>query len=468
MRVVSRVSHIDSILGIRFTARDLYHISTDRDLTAVHISDGVLLEDGGIVGHASVGRQAGRFRHRVRTDVVDGHQRGVLGIILRCSPALENLSFRNRSRAGIVDNLLDFRRSICRLDIHRRNSLLAVDEVDCQSWNDSLYDDIHRELIRIEQSARSSDGRITVYQGAFAVAVDVHDAALVLGRIDRLLGRADQHPHRFAVGRLDLFPVIFKGDVHRGYILGLDGVVLHGVLYGIDDVLRIDGLDFHRRSLGEDVLVRPDGHADAADLVEERHGRHAYGRRRLFLRGLIVSLFRGFLRQFGRLLRGDLLRNTRRLLCGFFRRCLCRSLRRFLRGFLRRTLHRLFSGLCLGCRGLFGICGSDLCRLLCRSFRDLSRRLFGRNLRKFYFKLFRRDLREFYFKFFRSVSFLQCRLIGNLDLHRRSDGRQSRAEEQHQSQEHAEKSLKGRPGPTVPRTLHVCFLLFPADAMRSC
>ena len=468
MAVVRTVPLVDGVGCFRLADRDLRNLRADSDSLAIHIGDSILPEYGCIIRHFSICRQAVRRRHRIGADLGDGLKGRIFGVVLLSRPSFEDLTSRDRACARIIDDGLNFLRSIRRLDVHGIDSRLTVDEVDRQSRNDRLDNNVHGELIRVEQSARCGHGRIAVHQRAFAVAVDMHDAALVLGRIDRLLGRADQHPHRFAVGRLDLFPVIFKGDVYRGYILGLDGVVLHGVLYGIDDVLRIDGLDFHRRSLGEDVLIRPDGHADAADLVEERHGRHVYGRLRLFLRGLIRGLFRGFLRHFGRLLRRDFLGNTRRLLCRFFLWSLSRSLRRLFRGFLRRNLRRLFRRdlwkfhfrffriIRLGCLGLFRIHGLDLCRLLRRSFRYLSRRLF------------RGDLRELYFGFFRSDSFLQCRLIRNLDLHRRSDGRQSRAEEQHQSQEHAEKSLKGRPGPTVPRTLHVCFLLFPADAMRSC
>ena len=462
--IVRRVGKLDGIWNacIPFPVQHL--VREDGDAKLITIGDVIGPEDHGVkIDLVAVGDRAAvqQIRH-LRSDVGDVH--AVFGVIytvvLIFNPALENVS-RLQRYAGIVyvgihlTGVKLVLRQTHGGDQRRAVSLIEID-VQTRIRINALNNDVNRKLICFKQRISSSDSRI-FHQGPLTVAVNVHNAAGFSGGINPLVRRADQHPHRFAVGRLDFFSIIFEGDVHRGNILGLDGVILHGVLYGIDDGLCIDCPDDHCRSLGEDILIRPDGNADAAYLVEERHGRHVYGRLRLFLGGLIISLFRGFLSPLGRLLRGDLLGNTRRLLCGFFRRCLSRSLRRLFRRDLRKFHLGLSRRLRLGCLGLFRIHGLDLCRLLCRFFLwSLSRRLF------------RGDLRELYFGFFRSVSFLQCRLIRNLDLHRHSDGRQSRAEEQHQSQEHAEKSLKGRPGPTVPRTLHVCFLLFPADTMRSC
>ena len=245
----------------------------------------------------------------------------------------------------------------------------------------------------------------------------MYDGTLILGGIDLLVGRSDEYPDRFLVGRLDLFSIINEGDVHRGHVFGLDGVILHRILNCVDDVPRLDGLDHHLRSLREGIRLRIYDDTDDGSVVlcclGERHRRHVDSSLRLlgrfFLRGLRRLLFLSLSKLFPRVLH----RGIYRLLCRFRQL----SLRDFGYLFLRRHLDCLIF-LRLRSRWFF-----RRLRLSCLSLVRLRGRWFLRGFfREYLRKIFLGFLRKRLRGFSRNIAFSQFYFFSRVLIQRHGDG----------------------------------------------
>ena len=155
VRVVCRKALVDGIGGVRFPAGDLDRLRSDDNklrsrivkIDRSLIGDLILLEHRSIIGNAAVSGQGCRLGHGVRTDVRDGHHRGVLGVILLRSPALEDLACGDGAGTRIVDDLLDLGRRVLCLYIHGGDFGRAVHELDRQTRDHGLNHDVNGEVL---------------------------------------------------------------------------------------------------------------------------------------------------------------------------------------------------------------------------------------------------------------------------------------------------------------------------------
>ena len=136
MGIIGRIAHVNLVSCFSIPAWDLSDLGADSNIITIDIGNIVLFEDSGIVGYFAVSISQGCGPgHRVRTDLSNGLKTSGRGVVLLSSPSLEDLTGRNGTCAGIVDDLFNFIRSIIRLDIHSRDFGAAVHEFNRKSGN---------------------------------------------------------------------------------------------------------------------------------------------------------------------------------------------------------------------------------------------------------------------------------------------------------------------------------------------
>ena len=287
MRVICRITHINSIITIGLSARNLNRLGADNDQWRIlylkagrsFIRYNVLLKHCRIVSNfAILSSQSGCASHSIRTNLSNSHECGFARIVRLCRPTLEDLSGRNGACTRIVEDLIDFCSSISFFDILGCNLGRTVHECNGQTGDYSLHNHVNREVIRCEFN-RLCVGN-SVNQSRITVIVDVNDGALA-GLVHQA-GCADLYADRLKRVYFRSFGII-ESDVERTHVSDL---ICDLALDGLSVIFRIHFDDFHRRTFGEGLITKFDD--DSCAVLD----------RGLELTGSQINNFRFFFRLF--------------------------------------------------------------------------------------------------------------------------------------------------------------------------